>query len=663
MKHRQSNRNTQTSSLSSKEFSIQASGKMFHMVISGLYSDKPKSITREIYSNAFDAHVMVGKEHVPFDVNYPTSLDPTFTVRDYGPGIPHEGMEDFYTVLGHSTKEDTNVAVGKWGVGRMSPMSYTDTFNVVSRHKGMKAFYSVQLGEAGDPSLHTLAMPAPTDEPDGLEVSFPIDRWDVEAFAGAARRMAVGLKVKPNVLNDENPFEEPEVILEGDGFYFFKHRDFDNYRYGGAYAKMGCVLYPIQSQYVPSALSNKCLVVDFPIGDLDVTASREDLSYDDTTVSNIQNRLEVVYDAIGSLIAEKVKGAKTEFEACLRYYQACSTTGITPPSLTWQGKILHRFYQADTSEIARSNVSVVGKSVKVYWEKVEGKLRVDTRDIKRIYIQNVDSKTREPRAAERIYNHEVQFQSSRETRAVWIRYEKGNCAQEQEIEYLKKEMKGYVEFIYTCDLPDPGVQGTRSKVTLKAQDTYHWYNYDMEDTEFQSGGVWMPISNNQPDEDHEYYLTMFKVMKSLGKVGTLIVVPKTKWKRFENADNWVKLRDLVEEYLDVDLKNKQKFASSLPWNRADCHYLCELKISNPWLSKIREGYHASRGTYDNISCGDMHTLLSATGKLINTVDVKGYLSRLYDQYPLLQHYRGGSHDAFREYINLMDAKQKTQLAA
>lgn len=660
MKHRQSNRNTQTSSLSSKEFSIQASGKMFHMVISGLYSDKPKSITREIYSNAFDAHVMVGKEHVPFDVNYPTSLDPTFTVRDYGPGIPHEGMEDFYTVLGHSTKEDTNVAVGKWGVGRMSPMSYTDTFNVVSRHKGMKAFYSVQLGEAGDPSLHTLAMPTPTDEPDGLEVSFPIDRWDVEAFAGAARRMAVGLKVKPNVLNDENPFEEPEVILEGDGFYFFRHRDFDNYRYGGAYAKMGCVLYPIKSQYVPSALSNRCIVVDFPIGDLDVTASREDLSYDDTTVSNIKNRLEVVYDSIGSLIEEKVKGAKTEFEACLLYQQACSATGIAP-SLTWQGKILQTFYQADTSEITHSKVSVIGKRVKVYWEKVEGKFTVDTRNIKRIYIQNVDSKTREPRAAERIYNREVQ--SSRETRAVWIRYEKGNCAQEQEIEYLKKEMKGYVEFIYTCDLPDPGVRGARSKVSLKAQDTYHWYNYDMEDTEFQSGGVWMPISNNQPDEDHEYYDTMFKAMKPLCKVGTLIVVPKTYWKRFEGAENWVKLKDVVEEYLDVDLEKKQKFASSLLWNRIECHYLSELKMSNPWLSKIREGYHASRGTYDNISCGAMHTLLSATGKLGDTVDVKGYLARLYDQYPLLRHYRGDSSDAFCEYINLMDAKQKTQLAA
>ena len=46
-------------------FTIQASGKMFHMVISGLYSNKPQSITREIWSNAFDAHAMVGKTDTP----------------------------------------------------------------------------------------------------------------------------------------------------------------------------------------------------------------------------------------------------------------------------------------------------------------------------------------------------------------------------------------------------------------------------------------------------------------------------------------------------------------------------------------------------------------------------------------------------------------------
>ncbi len=132
-----------------KDFTIQASGKMFHMVISGLYSNKPQSITREIWSNAFDAHAMVGKETEPFLVTFPTALSPTFSCRDFGPGIAHGDMEGFYTVLGHSTKENTNTAVGKWGVGRMSPMSYTDTFSVVSYHKGEVSYYAVQLGPDG----------------------------------------------------------------------------------------------------------------------------------------------------------------------------------------------------------------------------------------------------------------------------------------------------------------------------------------------------------------------------------------------------------------------------------------------------------------------------------------------------------------------------------
>ena len=222
MKYRESTRSVEFGGTQQASFSIQSSGKMFSLLISGLYSNKPKSITREIYSNAFDAHAMSGKAGVPFDVVYPTPLSPVFKVRDYGPGISHEDMEGFYTVLGHSEKINTNDAVGKFGVGRMSPMSYTDSFSVVSRHKGKEAHYSVQLGKDGEPVLHTLAPPHDTTEPDGLEVSFPIDRGDIRDFAQAARTMALGLDVKPNVLNEENPFDDIEVTLQGDNFYFFK---------------------------------------------------------------------------------------------------------------------------------------------------------------------------------------------------------------------------------------------------------------------------------------------------------------------------------------------------------------------------------------------------------------------------------------------------------
>lgn len=662
MKHRQSNRNTQTSSLSSKEFSIQASGKMFHMVISGLYSDKPKSITREIYSNAFDAHAMVGKEDVPFDVIYPTSMDPTFTVRDYGPGIPHEGMEDFYTVLGHSTKEDTNVAVGKWGVGRMSPMSYTDTFNVVSRHKGMKAFYSVQLGEGGEPSLHTLAMPTPTDEPDGLEVSFPIDRWDISDFAGAARRMAMGLKVKPNVLNDENPFQDPEIILQGDGFYFFNHPDFSDWKHRGVYAQMGCVLYPISRDHIPHTLRGRCLVVEFPIGELDVTASREDLSYDEITINNIRKRLDLVLEKIGQLIEVQVRDAKTHFEACVLYTRAKGATGFSP-KVKWNDKELDRFFQTLLFHTAWSRVSTFGKSVKCYWESENQTLTVDTSDITTVYIQNVDKKTREPRAAERIFIHNTQTQGR--SGAVWIRYHKGDTNAEQEIELLKKEMQGYVSFVYTCDLPDPGPRGNRAKTKLKKVESprTYWADYTMDDAEFQAGGIWMPISNNRPDDAHYRYVFYLKVMRNLGLVSSVVVVPKTYWPRFEKASNWKTLRSVVDEYVKNNLEAKQKFAASNSWTASEYRYLASLGVSNKWFGPIKKGVEESKKTYHGLYCGDMWKLLRMTGNLGKGVDVESYMDSFYKQYPLLKLYRSGMDEEFREYVRMVDAKQQTQLAA
>lgn len=199
----------ENNAMSSTAFTIQASGKMFHMVISGLYSNKAQSITRELWSNAFDAHSMVGKEDVPFEVTFPTAMTPVFSVRDFGPGIAHDDMEGFYTVLGHSTKENTNKAVGKWGVGRMSPMSYTDTFSVVSRHKGMVAYYSVQLGPDGAPQLHVLAPPSPTTEADGLEVSFPVKRGDIGLFQNAAEVVSYGFKVSPAVTNSKEKNFKP----------------------------------------------------------------------------------------------------------------------------------------------------------------------------------------------------------------------------------------------------------------------------------------------------------------------------------------------------------------------------------------------------------------------------------------------------------------------
>jgi hypothetical protein len=659
MKHRQSSRNTEASSLSKKDFSIQASGKMFHMIISGLYSNKPKSITREIYSNAFDAHAMVGKHDVPFDVIFPTPMDPTFTVRDYGPGIHHDNMEGFYTILGHSTKEDTNTAVGKWGVGRLSPMSYTDSFSVVSRHKGMKAYYSVQLGNDGEPALHTLSNPTPTDEPDGLEVSFPIDRYDIRNFADAARHMAMGLKVKPNVVNDAEPFEDVEVTVRGEKFYFYKE---NRNTQSGPFAQMGCVLYPIDPGYVPYQFYLTNLVLEFDIGELDVTASREDLSYDEETIKNIESRFKKLEAQIRSIATDKVLSAKTEFEARKFCGQAYRETRLKNFEVDWNNiTISHDNYMMPLSGVASSLLDVSGKS-KAYWNPQQRPV-VSSSRLEKVYVQDVAKKIRDVRANERVYNH---YHQQQKAHSIWLRYDSTNQEHLKEIEELKREFNGHVEFVYVKDIPDPGNTQTRSKTKVKKVSGYRWLDVELSNQDFQDGGYYVPISNNMPDGAHTNWSFFKEVLAKVEREGDVYLVPKTYWKKFEGASQWKTLRSFVDDYVSKDTKKKIEYALSDWSSNRDVSDLSKLPVSNQIFTALRRKHQEKVAPVDNLSKAEMSVLLKATGKIYREVKdyPTKYVDMIFDKYPLLRLYNGRAmNQEFADYVHMIDAQSNENLAA
>jgi HSP90 family molecular chaperone len=79
-------------------FTIKATSKAFDILSSGLYSDKIQAIVRELSCNAYDAHVAAGKVDVPIEIRLPTSLDPTFYVKDYGIGLDHEAIYNVFRV-------------------------------------------------------------------------------------------------------------------------------------------------------------------------------------------------------------------------------------------------------------------------------------------------------------------------------------------------------------------------------------------------------------------------------------------------------------------------------------------------------------------------------------------------------------------------------------
>jgi hypothetical protein len=525
-----------------KDFTIQASGKMFHMVISGLYSNKPQSITREIWSNAFDAHAMLGKETEPFLVTFPTALSPTFSCRDFGPGIAHGDMEGFYTVLGHSTKENTNTAVGKWGVGRMSPMSYTDTFSVVSYHKGEVSYYAVQLGPDGSPQLHVLAPPDFTTEPDGLEVSFPVKRQDIDAFQKAAEVVAYGFPVPPRLTNSkEKELGQVKKVFEGKDFYLYEDR-----KLGGAYAQMGCVMYPIPMEYTPRSIN---IVYKFDIGDLEVTASREALSFgpNDPTEANIKKKAKDVDLALWQMMQDKINAQPKLFDAAKLAPSFRNYLPYKSPSFNYHGQELPKFWKLDSyTHIA------ISTGYKGYRQKMAGwglDRNIEVQNNYEMFIQDLSDKKANARAATRIGSAVDSYGYF-----IWVRADLSKPMQKAEVDQLIGEL-GY-PVTYVKDLPDDGpkVTGSRTKVSVSVIRTRGAEKFDMEGATFQKGGYYYPMSN------HDFPRVLYRLGSVVeAKLGQPIyLVPKTLWKKFEGNSKWQLLEPAVTALVKKEADNVRK---------------------------------------------------------------------------------------------------------
>ena len=84
------------------QFKIQTSSKAFKILSNNLYKNKIRAIIRELSCNALDAHQLNNCTD-PFDILVPTEIDPRFQIRDYGPGLNDEDMNELYTTYFAST--------------------------------------------------------------------------------------------------------------------------------------------------------------------------------------------------------------------------------------------------------------------------------------------------------------------------------------------------------------------------------------------------------------------------------------------------------------------------------------------------------------------------------------------------------------------------------
>jgi hypothetical protein len=380
MKIAQANGKVQTSGgLEHSNFRIVASKKAFEILSSGLYSDKITAIIRELSTNAADSHKAANQTRLPFQVHLPNSLEPYFSVRDYGTGLSDKDIQGLYTTYFDSNRTTSNDFTGCLGLGSKSPFSYVDQFTVESRFNGQKTIYNCFINEQGIPTVTRMHSDV-TNEHNGLEVKFAVKRAHFNEFKDKAQEVLSWFKPRPEVTGASDfRWITQEYLEETPSYAITKNSR------GKSYVVMGNVAYRVDyydlhnpDPYVRALLQHGIdLFMD--IGSVEVAASREKLSFTQATTNAIKAELAKVVEDLKHLAQGFVNKAKTLWEARQKYYKykrSIAGQFITEPVVWNNIQVTDRIVMADYRDPPLAEYMWVGKCVAQPW-KVTRRHRTD----------------------------------------------------------------------------------------------------------------------------------------------------------------------------------------------------------------------------------------------------------------------------------------------
>jgi hypothetical protein len=323
-------------------FHILDSEEAFKVLSSRLYNDQTLAPIRELCCNAYDAHVAAGKKDVAFHLHLPTIWEPWFSVKDDGIGMEEgeypsvenkwkgKGVLGLYCTYFATDKSRSNDYIGALGLGSKSPFCYKEGkngFTVTSRYQGRRKVYSAYLNK-GKPMIVRQSDEA-TEECNGLEVRFAVDRNDFGIFQNKAEHALEFFNPKPNV-NIELDINKQEYEVKSERWAL---RQTGSSIYG-LRAIQGMVQYQVGSLDQSLLSVNQKKVVSlpldlfFPIGELSVSASRESLSNDEFTIKNILAALDYVISDFSVQFKTKLVNCKTEWEARILIFSMINIQGL-----------------------------------------------------------------------------------------------------------------------------------------------------------------------------------------------------------------------------------------------------------------------------------------------------------------------------------------------
>lgn len=281
----------------SVQMGVSNSATLMHVLSTALYTHPKLAAVREITCNGWDGHIISKNTDTPLQI----TIDDDFVrIRDFGPGIPHDKIGEIYGTYGNSTKRHDGEQTGGFGLGSKAPFAYTDNFEVINHHDGVKVIYRISkssLEFGGMPTIDTIVK-LPTTET-GIQVSMNVkSRRDAEEFKALVREVCLLGEIKAELNGEEldrlPTSESPTgyIINSADGTLLTRI----NLRYGN-------VVYPIPrldaygeiwdqvDSIVRGLWSGANVIFMAPPNSVSIAPSREALSFMDATVEAIKGML------------------------------------------------------------------------------------------------------------------------------------------------------------------------------------------------------------------------------------------------------------------------------------------------------------------------------------------------------------------------------------
>lgn len=313
------------------KYHIEDAGDVITQLVAGQYADPIAAFVRELGTNAYEAHQEIKCEDKPFLVELPDATDNTWRIRDYGPGLSIEQIKQLYTAVGGSTKRDSNKMGGMFGLGSKSPLAYTDSFSVNSYYNGTRYSYLVYRDEMDFPHFD-LVDQVDTDEPNGLEIRVPIKARDFITLQIRVNEIYRHFKTYPTIYKKNGQSYQLLPPQEKERINNFAIMD------GGPRIKMGNIVYPVDTTGEFSTLRNYNIMVELPIGSVDVATSREQLKYTLKTRTAIKLAFDFAKRTFVKSLEEKVNACKDLWSASIKAHEVVRNYAfITYKDLKYKG--------------------------------------------------------------------------------------------------------------------------------------------------------------------------------------------------------------------------------------------------------------------------------------------------------------------------------------